>query len=531
MKNRIILIALICSSSLLKAQSLAEAKIFTSNEQFESASSMFKVIIEKFPSKGDYWFYYGESLLLNDNQDSAKYAYNEGIKNDPSNPLNYVGIGKVSKLEKDFANAQQSFVKAINLGAGKNPEVLIRLAEAQIKIEKKDLTQAFSYLKDAEKLQPANPEIQILNGDAFLENNDGSNAIKFYEKAQTLDPKSPLAMVRIGQLWTRARNYVGKDGAKGALEYYNSAIAIAPDYAPAYRELGELFAKAQRYEVAKTNYAKYLELSKNNLSAKIRYASFLFLTKNYKESLEQINSIWQKDTSKVVLYRLAAYSSFETKDPVNGLKYMISFFNKQIESKFIPSDFAYFGKLLAANGQDSLAILNINKAIEKDTVTAVDLYSDLAAIYAKQKKYAEAIVNYQKKISLGKAITNDYYRLGQAFYYIKEFGKADTAFSKVIETQPKLVTGYFWRARANTNLDPDSKLGLAKPFYEEYVLRAEPDSSKYVKDLIEAYKYLGYYYYQLKDYINSRIWWEKVKAIDPNDKQANDALSDMKGKN
>ena len=47
MKNRIILIALICSSSLLKAQSLAEAKIFTSNEQFESASSMFKVIIEK----------------------------------------------------------------------------------------------------------------------------------------------------------------------------------------------------------------------------------------------------------------------------------------------------------------------------------------------------------------------------------------------------------------------------------------------------------------------------------------------------
>jgi tetratricopeptide (TPR) repeat protein len=530
MKNTIILLALICCTSLTKAQSLAEAKTLTSNEQFEAASSMFKTIIEKFPSKGDYWFYYGESLLQNDNQDSAKYAYDEGTKNDPSNPLNYIGLGKISKLEKDAASAQQNFTKAINLGAGKNAEVFIRLAEAQIKIDKKDLTQGFTYLKDAEKLQPTNPEIQILNGDAFLENNDGSNAIKFYEKAQALDPKSPLALVRIGQLWTRARNYVGKDGAKGALEYYNNAIAIAPDYAPAYRELGELFAKAQRYEDAKKNYAKYLELSKNNLSAKIRYASFLFLTKNYKESLEQITSIWQKDTSKVVLYRLAAYSSFETKDPLNGLKYMETFLAKQIETKLIPSDFAYYGKLLAANGKDSLGILNINKAIEKDTATAVDLYSDLAAIYAKQKKHSEAILVYQKKIASGKAITNDYYRMGQSYYNLKEFGKADTAFSKVVETQPKLVTGYLWRARANSNIDPDSKLGLAKPFYEEYVIKAEPDSSKYLKELIEAYKYLGYYYYQLKDYTNSRIWWEKVKTIDPNDKQANDALSDMKGK-
>ena len=530
MKNRIIILASLCLSNILNAQSLVEAKLLAYNEQFEAASSMYKTIVEKFPTKGDNWFYFGESLLQNDNQDSAKVAYSEGIKYDPSNPLNYVGLGKIAKLDKDPVTAQQNFTQAINLGAGKNAEVLIRIAEAQIKIDKKDLQQAFSFLKEAEKLQPTNPEIQILNGDAFLENNDGSSAIKFYEKAQTLDPKSPLAMVRIGQLWTRARNYVGKDGAKGALEYYNNAIAIAPDYAPAYRELGELFAKAQRYEDAKANYAKYLELSKNNLSAKIRYASFLFLTKNYKESLEQIASIWQKDTSKVVLYRLAAYSSFETKDPVNGLKYMDAFLAKQIESKLIPSDFAYYGKLLAANGKDSLGILNLNTAIEKDTASAVELYSDLAAIYAKQKKHPEAIAIYQKKIATGKAITNDYYRMGQSYYNLKEFGKADTAFTKVIETQPKLIIGYLWRARANSNLDPDSKLGLAKPFYEEYVLKAEPDSSKYIKELTEAYKYLGFYFYQAKDYTNSRICWEKVKAIDPNDKQANDALADMKGK-
>ena len=111
-----------------------------------------------------------------------------------------------------------------------------------------------------------------------------------------------------------------------------------------------------------------------------------------------------------------------------------------------------------------------------------------------------------------------------------EFGKADTAFSKVNELSPKFVQGFDWRGLSQSSLDPDSKAGLAKQTFEQLVVLAEPDSTKYTKELMHAYKYLGFYYYQSKDYANSRVWWEKVKAIDPADKQAEDALKDMKGK-
>ena len=141
------------------------------------------------------------------------------------------------------------------------------------------------------------------------------------------------------------------------------------------------------------------------------------------------------------------------------------------------------------------------------------------------KKYKEASEAYEKKIKLTKASSRDYHLLGISYYKMNEFGKADSAFTRVTELAPKFVQGFDWKARAQSMLDPDSKAGLAKVAFEQVVVLAEPDSAKYAKELMSAYKYLGSYYFIItKDYTNSKIWWEKVKAMDPNDKQAIDAL-------
>jgi tetratricopeptide (TPR) repeat protein len=273
-----------------KAQTIDEAKRLTLNEQFESSSSAFRQLVANFPMKGDNWFYFGENLLKADNIDSAKTLYTLGVQNDLNNPLNFIGLAKVARIQGQMELSDQQFAKALQMGAGKNAEVLIRVAEAFITITPNDIPKAFTLLKDAEKLQLRNPEIQILNGDAYMVYNDGSSAIKYYEKAQELDPSSPI----------------------GALDYYNEAIKTDSSYAPAYLELGELYSLVQRYEDAKQNYIKYLELSKGTISSRVLYASTLYKTKDYAGALKEINSIWQSDSSRTVLYRLAAYSAFET---------------------------------------------------------------------------------------------------------------------------------------------------------------------------------------------------------------------------
>ena len=269
--------------------------------------------------------------------------------------------------------------------------------------------------------------------------------------------------------------------------------------------------------------------SKGNTGAKIRYASFLFVTKDYKEALKEIEAIYAIDTTRNLLNRLGAYASFELKEYDKGLSFMRTYMARQPEAKVLASDFAYYGKLLAATGQDSLAIEQLQLALKKDTTDA-ELLSELASTYAKTKDFNNCVATYQKKIELKKATTNDYYRMGQAYYQMQDFGKADTAFMRVTEIQPKLIVGYLWRARANSSLDPDSKEGLAKPFYDQVVQVGEEDSTKFSKELLEAYKYLGFYYYISKDYENSRVNWEKVKGIEPTNTQALDALKDLKSK-
>lgn len=512
----------------INAQTLDEAKRLTESEQYELASKAFQTLVERMPQNGEYWFYYGENYYKFDNLDSALYIYQKGVENADKHPLNYVGIGKIALEKNNTAEAEKNFAKAKELGK-KDAETIIKTAEAYILAPKKDLTKAFQLLQEAEKLAPRNAEIQILNGDAFLENNDGSSAIKYYEKAQQLDPKSPKALLRIGQLWTRARNYVGRDGQKGALDYYKDAVALDPQFAPAYRELGELYAKAQRYQDAKENYKKYLDLSKKNMAAKVRYASFLYLTQDYTEAIAQVNEIFAIDTSKNILNRIAAYAYFETKEYDNGIAAIERFFRNSPEDKVVASDYAYYGKLLLAVGNDSLGVEQLSIAFDKDPENA-DLLTDLATVYTKMKKFEDAVRVYNQKIEIKKATVNDYFRLGQSYYNIQEFGKADTSFMMVTEKQAKLPVGYFWRARANSALDPETTEGLAKPHYETYIELAQEDTEKNKRELIEAYSYLGYYYYINKDYSMSKEFWEKVKVLDPENAQATEALKDLKTK-
>ena len=44
---------------------------------------------------------------------------------------------------------------------------------------------------------------------------------------------------------------------------------------------------------------------------------------------------------------------------------------------------------------------------------------------------------------------------------------ADSVFQAIAVAAPDSYLGNFWRARANSALDPETTLGLAKPFYEE----------------------------------------------------------------
>jgi hypothetical protein len=49
-----------------------------------------------------------------------------------------------------------------------------------------------------------------------------------------------------------------------------------------------------------------------------------------------------------------------------------------------------------------------------------------------------------------------------------------------------------------------------------------------LKDLEEAYSYLGYFYFISKDKENSKMYWQKVQEINPTSDKAKKALENLK---
>jgi tetratricopeptide (TPR) repeat protein len=546
MKKTIYITALSLVSALGFAQNLQEAIAKTESERFESAAVDFRALIAKEPTKGDNYFYFGENYFKNDELDSANMMYSKGAEVNATNPLNYVGLGKVLLAKNNINDAKTQFFKAASISQNKNAEVLRRTAEAWLVTANKNPDEAINLANMAIKLDPKNPENYIILGDAQLEKtpSDGGPAIKSYKQATTLNPKSAKGIIREGKLYQRGRNY------QLALDKYKEAEAIDASFAPAYREKAELYFLAGQNAKSIENWKKYLELN-NSDYARYRYMSALYKNKQHNEAITEYESLKKSNFTNVYLERLAAQSYYEMGDKVDkeaynkGWSAISDFFEKAGPNfKYLGTDYKYKGMYLMKQGKDSLAIIEMEKGIALDPSIAGDVYSEIANSSYKNKKYDKAIIYYEKKIATQGATmnNNDWFNLGRAYYYsgtakqseaaaIKDpkkksakeeealpfFVKADTAFSQLVKLNPSWPTAHAWRGRANFQLDMKMEKDLAKMHYEKVlsVVKPEEKATTGKSSVVEALEYLGYYYVTKKDKAKADEMFNQLKEIDP----------------
>jgi tetratricopeptide (TPR) repeat protein len=529
------------------AQTLAEATQKTLSERFESAEADFNAIIAKEPTVGANYaaagynfFYWGISDQDNadelaENMESAEKLFRKGMEVAPTSPLCYIGLGHLMAFRKDMNGCNAQFTKAEEIMNTKSNKVdklvkqqaLLKMAEACLMEGNPQLDKALVYLNSALPFNDKNPEVYIQLGD-YYRLRDGinqSNAIAQYNKAIELDSKSTRAILRKGMLYKRVQNW------DEGLNYYNEAIALDPSFAPAYREKAELLKDAARYPQAIEAYARYKELNEN-CRVNQRYAMFVYLAKDYKNSLVELEKALPCNDKNEYMYRVLGYTCYETGDYAKGLEYINTYFDLASKSGRVQisgGDYGQKGKLLSKTGQDSLALDVLKKALAEDP-SYNDGYNEVASILMKQKKYAEAAGYYEQKIARSESPAPiDYYYLGQSRYRNKEFMLADTAFAMATSKYPD---ANFWRGRCRNGLEanPDQPTeGLAKPFHEKFIQLAGSEQRSIEankKNLMEAYNYLGIYYLIKKDYECSRAAINKTLELDPANKIATTLASD-----
>lgn len=551
MKIKTILSLVGCLSIItpVLAQTTAEALKAIDAEQYQKAKTQLRQLIINDPAKDENYFHLGWVYILQDYPDSAKAVFSKGIAADPKSALNYVGLGIVARLDKDDINMLADFDKASSL-AGKNDKPYIYIAKAYLLKPDPKVDLALNTITKAAKFGTKDPEYFLTLGDIYHSKLDNNNAYSNYSQAQLLDPKSARTNVVIGSLWKQANNF------DDATQKFKDALAINPNYGPAYRELAETDLRwaltdpkmaSVKIKEGADYYKKYLDLTDRSAESEMRYADFLIQAGDY-TALEQVaGDLAKSSKSNLRIYRYLGYAGYENKNYQAGLDALQKFVKEADAKRIIPRDYLYLGRLQLKTNQDSLGILNLNKAIALDS-TFDEAYNDIAgSLYAK-KKYVEAGDAYKNYIEHSHHVKlTEYFREGMSYYYGYSnqyynstdnkgvakpdstlLAKADSAFSYIQQKTAAKPVGdvLLYRARIKDleEKDRNNIEGLAKPLYEQYITletATPPTDERTKKNLGEAYAYLGAYYdYKEKDDSKAMENFKKASESYPDNKQA-----------
>ncbi len=445
---------------------------------------------------------------------------------------NKTTIDAISKVIKANPEAAKDQVKDVYKKNKKNAEVLVGIGRAYF--EAKDTANAKTYANYAIKANKNYGAGYILLGDIEVVKDDGGAAAGWYQQAIYFDPKNPDGYFKYANIY-RGRS------PEEAVSKLNELRAQRPDIVVDALAARILYS-SNRLEQSLDYYDKVTDKSKLEDVDITNYATEAWMLQKREKSLEMARYGLSKNARKAAWNRLVFYNLTDMGQTEEALKYADALFNASDSAKISGFDYTYYGTALKnakqyekaiemlkkalAENKDNADLLNSNKKSLSDAYLAMEDF-DNATLY-----YEEYLKNVQKTTAsdmagLATIYTNMAAKL-TGDQKIDALKKADAVYAQLGEKFPENIDfANFMRARVNSNLDPETKEGLAKPFYEAIVHSLADKSDRDRADnarLSEAYRYLGYYYLVKDDKATADGYWNKVLEIDPNNATAKQAL-------
>ncbi len=411
----------------------------------------------------------------------------------------------------------------------KNAEALAGLGRAYFEI--KDTASAREYANMAIERGKDNKGkalAYILLGDIAALSDEGGGAASQYNQAMLLDPQNPSGYIKYAAVYRK----VDPEGSVAVLEKLRQ---VQPDY-PVDAEAAHFFYGANKFDKAIEYYDK-VDLNQLKENYLTEYATAALLMADSKKSLKVSLFGVNKNPRDAAMNRITFYNYTDLKDYDNALKYADALFNKSDSAKISARDHQYYGYALMGDSAYDQAIEQFKKALELNDKLN-DVRKQLSDAYLAKNDFTNGLAYYDEYLSkIEKPSVPDLDGLAKLYMQqaasidslnadkVNAFKKADEIYGRIITESPSnKLYATMMRARINSQLDPESTQGLAKPYYEEYAQLAQTEHADNPKLLIEPYLYLGYYYILKEDNASAKSYYEKVIAIDPQNAVATQAL-------
>src|SRR5690606_37157842 len=171
------------------------------------------------------------------------------------------------------------------------------------------MTDAVAWYEKALSIKENDAAILIALGEAYEKvQGGGGQAMSKYEHAIEVGTHNSLAYSKIGSLWYAAHKY------DLALKSYEQAKNADPSNPLPYRDLAYAYYRAGNYENALKNIEDYITRSDRSIADQITRADLLFYAQKYSDAKAEMQQLIDQGVEKPYMYRIIAYSAYETKD-------------------------------------------------------------------------------------------------------------------------------------------------------------------------------------------------------------------------
>ena len=441
-------------------------------------------------------------------------------------------VNQAAALIKVNPEAAEDAFETLLKGANKkNVALLVDIGEAYLK--EGDMETAQEYADRAKEVNRRCADAYVLSGDVAFARNDVNRASSEYNQAIYFDENCSEAYLKYADVY----QWVNPQLSIEMLERLNKKT---PDDPRVDKQLGEVYYGMGEYGKAIEAYDDYMETSAPEVKDYTRYATLLYLNKEFETSLKTVDKGLKMDAGNQVLKRLLMYNQYELGNYDAGLTEASAYFATTNSAEWVYLDHVYYGRLLKQKQQYEEALAQFNQALALDK-TQTHIYQDISMAYEGKRDYPRAIESFRTFMEAehNTADMGHLFLYGRLNYYaaadstLKDvqtdyLAEADAAFARVMDYAPDNYLGFFWRARTNSLKDPETVEGLAKPYYEASLALFEQKPDTFVPLVVECLSYLGYYYFVKEDYSKSKEYWTKILTIDPENETAKAALDGMK---
>jgi Tfp pilus assembly protein PilF len=559
MKKYIISALVLVSSlaSMLSAQSLKKAQVYARNEQYEDADGEFKALIAKKPKEGPNYYYATMNLFAKGDSIAAVKLIEQGGIMAPKCRMILVGKGFIALRQGDEKMAENYFQQAQDVKKKRRGEINKEIASAYLNQPYASPLQIIEYAKKAKDylvLATDDFESKLLLGDALMlmDKTDLSLSVQQFIVSGYQEPNDPRPLLREATVYRSAKNY------ELSKERIQQALSKDVNFAPAYRQLAEVYNLLKERDSSIFYFQEYLKRN-NNLSARVRYVEALYLNSEFDKAIFEGKALLAENKVPNI-YGVIAYAYVGKKDAslaeINeGLKFFDLYEKEYVapQNRSLMNREMYFKANLLFRGKQYESAWKLFDKVLSDTLRATftmydavkDMYYEVGKeaqklsaslpkndstiegqtekIRIEKSKY-DAYNNAYKTLELKRRKNGDTLNLVDLFYEARSLSFMDrnqealAVYQEIVGQDSNYISGYYLIATTTALLDPSDSSGRVTQAYENWMARlSEEQQEKFKKDIENAYRNLAYFAQKNKDFVKTSYYYGKVLEVNPDD--------------